>query len=68
MSTGVYDVPELEYAAMGEAARASLRLLSVEFGLGEDATPARRISPSSARSRAGSVIVRGVKAGSPAAT
>ena len=28
---------------MGEAARASLRLLSVEFGLGEDATPARRV-------------------------
>ena len=34
---------ELEYAAMNEAARASLRLLSVEFGLGEDATPARRV-------------------------
>jgi hypothetical protein len=37
------DEEELEYAAMGEAARASLRLLSVEFGLGEDATPARRV-------------------------
>ena len=37
------DDDELEYAAMGEAARASLRLLSVEFGLGEDATPARRV-------------------------
>jgi hypothetical protein len=36
------DEEELEYAAMSEAARASLRLLSVEFGLGEDATPARR--------------------------
>jgi hypothetical protein len=36
------DDEELEYAAMSEAARASLRLLSVEFGLGEDATPARR--------------------------
>jgi hypothetical protein len=34
---------ELEYAAMNEAARASLRLLSVEFGLGEDSTPARRV-------------------------
>jgi hypothetical protein len=34
---------ELEYAAMSEAARASLRLLSVEFGLGEDDTPARRV-------------------------
>lgn len=37
------DDEELEYAAMGEAARASLRLLAVEFGLGEDATPARRV-------------------------
>ena len=37
------DEEELEYAAMSEAARASLRLLSVEFGLGEDATPARRV-------------------------
>src|SRR6478752_2493633 len=37
------DEEELEYAAMSEAARASLRLLSVEFGLGEDSTPARRI-------------------------
>ena len=36
------DDEELEYAAMHEAARAALRLLSVEFGLGEDATPARR--------------------------
>jgi len=36
------DDEELEYAAMNEAARAALRLLSVEFGLGEDATPARR--------------------------
>jgi hypothetical protein len=36
------DDEELEYAAMSEAARASLRLLSVEFGLGEDA-PARRV-------------------------
>jgi hypothetical protein len=34
---------ELEYAAMNEAARASLRLLAVEFGLGEDTTPARRV-------------------------
>jgi hypothetical protein len=34
---------ELEYAALAEAARASLRLLSVEFGLGEDSTPARRV-------------------------
>src|SRR3954451_988751 len=34
---------ELEYVALSEAARASLRLLSVEFGLGEDSTPARRI-------------------------
>lgn len=37
------DEDELEYAAMSEAARASLRLLAVEFGLGEDSTPARRI-------------------------
>jgi hypothetical protein len=37
------DEEELEYAAMTEAARASLRLLAVEFGLGEDSTPARRI-------------------------
>jgi uncharacterized protein DUF6912 len=37
------DDEELEYAAMSEAARASLRLLAVEFGLGEDSTPARRI-------------------------
>jgi hypothetical protein len=36
------DDDELEYAAMTEAARASLRLLSVEFGLGEEA-PARRV-------------------------
>ncbi|HXV94259.1 MAG TPA: hypothetical protein VD813_13225 [Pseudonocardia sp.] len=37
------DDEELEYAAMSEAARASLRLLSVELGLGEEATPARRV-------------------------
>lgn len=37
------DDDELEYAAMSEAARASLRLLAVEFGLGEDDTPARRV-------------------------
>jgi len=37
------DDEELEYAAMSEAARASLRLLAVEFGLGEDTTPARRV-------------------------
>lgn len=37
------DEEELEYAAMLEAARASLRLLAVEFGLGEDSTPARRV-------------------------
>jgi hypothetical protein len=37
------DEEELEYAAMSEAARASLRLLSVEFGLGEEGTPARRV-------------------------
>ncbi len=36
------DEDELEYAAMGEAARASLRLLSIEFGLGAE-TPARRV-------------------------
>jgi hypothetical protein len=37
------DDEELEYAAMSEAARASLRLLAVEFGLGENSTPARRV-------------------------
>ncbi|WP_214370968.1 DUF6912 family protein [Pseudonocardia sp. H11422] len=37
------DDEELEYAALSEAARASLRLLGVEFGLGEDGTPARRV-------------------------
>jgi hypothetical protein len=37
------DDEELEYAALTEAARASLRLLAVEFGLGEDGTPARRV-------------------------
>ncbi|MCU1662321.1 MAG: hypothetical protein QOI36_4408 [Pseudonocardiales bacterium] len=37
------DEEELEYAALTEAARASLRLLAVEFGLGEDGTPARRV-------------------------
>jgi hypothetical protein len=37
------DDEELEYAAMLEAARASLRLLGVEFGLGEDGVPARRV-------------------------
>jgi hypothetical protein len=37
------DEEELEYAALTEAARASLRLLAIEFGLGEDATPARRV-------------------------
>lgn len=37
------DEEELEYAALSEAARASLRLLAVEFGLGEDSTPARRV-------------------------
>ncbi|GEL19833.1 DUF6912 family protein [Pseudonocardia asaccharolytica] len=37
------DDEELEYAAMSEAARASLRLLGVEFGLGEDGIPARRV-------------------------
>lgn len=37
------DEEELEYAAMAEAARASLRLLGVEFGMGEDDVPARRV-------------------------
>ena len=37
------DEEELEYAALSEAARASLRLLAVEFGLGEDRTPPRRV-------------------------
>ena len=37
------DDEELEYAALLEAARASLRLLSVELGLGENGTPARRV-------------------------
>lgn len=37
------DEEELEYAAMADAARASLRLLGVEFGLGEDDVPARRV-------------------------
>lgn len=37
------DEEELEFAAMAEAARASLRLLAVEFGLGEDGVPARRV-------------------------
>jgi hypothetical protein len=37
------DDEELEYAALNEAARASLRLLAIEFGLGEDDTPARRV-------------------------
>ena len=37
------DEEELEYAALIEAARASLRLLSVELGLGEGGTPARRV-------------------------
>lgn len=36
------DDEELEYAAMSEAARASLRLLAVELGLGEE-VPARRV-------------------------
>lgn len=36
------DDDELEYAAMAEAARASLRLLAVELGLGEDVA-ARRV-------------------------
>lgn len=37
------DEEELEYAAMLEAARASLRLLAVELGLAEDGVPARRV-------------------------
>ena len=37
------DDEELEYAAMNEAARASLRLLSVELVLDEVSTPARRV-------------------------
>jgi len=37
------DEEELEYAALTEAARASLRLLAVELGVGEDTTPARRV-------------------------
>ena len=37
------DDEELEFAAMTEAARASLRLLAVELGLGEDGTPPRRV-------------------------
>ena len=37
------DDEELEYAAMNEAARASLRLLSVELCLDEEGTPARRV-------------------------
>jgi hypothetical protein len=37
------DDEELEYAAMSHAARASLRLLAVELGLGEESTPARRV-------------------------
>ena len=37
------DDDELEYAAMTEAARASLRLLAVELCLGPEATPARRV-------------------------
>jgi hypothetical protein len=37
------DDEELEYAAMSHAARASLRLLAVEFGLGEESTLARRV-------------------------
>ena len=37
------DDEELEYAALSQAARASLRLLSIEFGLGEDSTLARRV-------------------------
>ena len=37
------DDEELEYAAMNEAARASLRLLSVELCLDEERTPARRV-------------------------
>jgi hypothetical protein len=37
------DDEELEYAALTEAARASLRLLAVEFGLSEEETPPRRV-------------------------
>lgn len=37
------DDDELEYAALTEAARASLRLLSVELCLDEERTPARRV-------------------------
>ena len=37
------DDEELEYAALTEAARASLRLLAVEFGLSEEGTPPRRV-------------------------
>lgn len=37
------DDEELEYAAMSEAARASLRLLAVELGVAEQGTPARRV-------------------------
>jgi hypothetical protein len=37
------DDEELEHVAMLEAARASLRLLAVEWGLGEDGVPARRV-------------------------
>jgi hypothetical protein len=37
------DDEELEYAAMSHAARASLRLLAVELGLGEESTLARRV-------------------------
>src|SRR5689334_23952208 len=40
------DEDELEYAAMGEAARESLRLLAVDLGLGEEGTPARRVDVS----------------------
>jgi hypothetical protein len=37
------DDEELEYAALTEAARASLRLLSLELYVGDDSTPARRV-------------------------
>jgi hypothetical protein len=37
------DEEELEFAAMSEAARASLRLLAVELALDEKGTPARRV-------------------------
>ena len=37
------DDEELEFAAMSHAARASLRLLAVELGLGEESTLARRV-------------------------